>query len=118
MNMLRRNVFALCAVTIAVTVFLLTGCGQQQEELPEADLGQEQSTNDTEKSAPPSDVDYSLSDIVVGIDGWSAFDENVTIRIPVYDRHIEGAPDVTKNYWTDWIQENFGDKYNITVEYK
>lgn len=117
MNMLRRNVFALRAVTIAVTVFLLTGCGQQQEELPKADLGQEQSTDDAEKSAPPSDVDYSLSDIVVGIEGWSAFDENVTIRIPVYDRRIEGAPDVTDNYWTDWIQENFGDKYNITVEF-
>ena len=26
-------------------------------------------------------------------------------------------PDVENNYWTKWVQENFGDKYNITVEY-
>ena len=27
------------------------------------------------------------------------------------------ALDVENNYWTNWVQENFGDKYNITVEY-
>ena len=48
---------------------------------------------------------------------WEPFAENVTLRVPVYDRGVEGVPDVTNNYWTQWIQENFGDKYNITVEY-
>ena len=47
---------------------------------------------------------------------WEPFAENVTLRVPVYDRGVEGVPDVTNNYWTQWIQENFGDKYNITVE--
>ena len=39
------------------------------------------------------------------------------MKIPVYDRGAEGVPNVSDNYWTKWIQENFGDKYNITVEF-
>lgn len=41
--------------------------------------------------------------------------DGVTIRIPVYDRG--GAVDVTNNYWTKYVQENFGDPNGITVEY-
>ena len=48
---------------------------------------------------------------------WEPFEETVEITIPVYDRGIEGVPDVENNYWTNWIQENFGDKYNIKVNY-
>ena len=49
--------------------------------------------------------------------GWEPFAENVSIKIPVYDRGQAGVPNVEDNYWTKWIQENFGDKYNITVSY-
>ncbi|MCD8105742.1 MAG: extracellular solute-binding protein [Lachnospiraceae bacterium] len=52
-----------------------------------------------------------------GMDAWEAFDETVTLKIPVYDRGAEGVPDVTDNYWTEWVQTEFGDKYNINVEY-
>ena len=45
------------------------------------------------------------------------FAENVTITIPVYDRGQAGVPNVEDNYWTNWIQENFGNKYNVTVKY-
>ena len=48
---------------------------------------------------------------------WEPFAETVELQIPVYDRGVEGVPDVTNNYWTNWIQENFGDKYNIKVTY-
>lgn len=48
---------------------------------------------------------------------WAPFAENVTIKVAVYDRGQEGVPPVEDNYWTKWIQENFGDKYNITVQY-
>ena len=48
---------------------------------------------------------------------WAPFAENVTIKVAVYDRGQEGVPPVEENYWTKWIQENFGDKYNITVQY-
>lgn len=48
---------------------------------------------------------------------WEPFAENVSITIPVYDRGQAGIPNVEDNYWTKWIQQNFGDKYNITVNY-
>ena len=46
-----------------------------------------------------------------------AFAETVTIRIPVYDRGVQGCPDVENNYWTKWVNENFGAKYNVNVEF-
>lgn len=45
------------------------------------------------------------------------FDKNVTITVPVYDRSKEGYPAVDDNYWTRWIQSEFGDKYNVTVKF-
>ena len=44
------------------------------------------------------------------------FPQRVTIEIPVYDRAFQGW-NVTDNYWTRWIQKEFGDKYNVTVRY-
>lgn len=52
-----------------------------------------------------------------GIDSWTAFEETVELSIPVYDRGAEGVPDVSNNYWTQWVQENFGDQYNINVTF-
>ncbi len=48
---------------------------------------------------------------------FEPFAENVSITIPVYDRGQAGVPNVEDNYWTQWIQKNFGDKYNVTVKY-
>ena len=48
---------------------------------------------------------------------WEPFAENVSITIPAYDRGQAGVPNVESNTWTQWIQENFGNKYNITVNY-
>ena len=28
-----------------------------------------------------------------------------------------GEVDVTNNYWTNWVQTEFGDQYNINVEF-
>ena len=50
-------------------------------------------------------------------EGWEAFEERVHITVPVYDRSKEGYPAVDDNYWTQWIQTEFGDKWNIDVEY-
>ncbi len=48
---------------------------------------------------------------------WESFAEKVTITVPVYDRAKAGYPPVDNNYWTQWIQKEFGDKYNIDVQY-
>lgn len=53
-----------------------------------------------------------------GIEGFSAFKEKVTLRIPVYQRATpNGAPDAGDNYWTKWVQKEFGDKYNVDVQF-
>ncbi|MDF2836958.1 MAG: transporter substrate-binding protein, partial [Paenibacillus sp.] len=44
------------------------------------------------------------------------FPEKVNLEIPVYERAFEGW-NVTDNYYTRWIQKEFGDKYNINVKF-
>ena len=46
----------------------------------------------------------------------NGFEETVTLRIPVYERGWEGW-NPTDSYWTKWIQENFGKKYNVNLEF-
>lgn len=46
----------------------------------------------------------------------NGFTDRVTIQIPVYDRAYEGW-NVTDNYYTRWIQQEFGEKYNVNVEF-
>lgn len=68
------------------------------------------------KEAPKAADVMDLSG-AAGIAGWKPFEKNVTITVPVYDRGKAGYPAVDDNYWTQWIQKNFGDKYNVTVKY-
>ncbi|MCC8169363.1 MAG: extracellular solute-binding protein [Oscillospiraceae bacterium] len=49
--------------------------------------------------------------------GPARYDEQIEIKIPVYDRGMQGQADVDNNYWTNYVQENFGDEYNIKVTY-
>jgi putative aldouronate transport system substrate-binding protein len=49
--------------------------------------------------------------------GMEPFASPVTIQIPVFDRARDDVPDVTNNHYTRWIQENFGDNLNVTVEF-
>lgn len=76
-------------------------------------------TKESVAESSAASTDAGASTAVAGIDGWEAFADNVTLQIPVYDRGSSGngCSDVENNYWTNWVQENFGDKYNITVEY-
>ncbi len=54
---------------------------------------------------------------VAGMEGWEPFANRVSITVPVYDRAKEGYPAVDDNYWTKWVQKEFGDKWNIDVKY-
>ncbi len=46
-------------------------------------------------------------------------DDMVTLRVEVYDRGNTTATygSITDNYWTRWMQKNFGDPNNIKLEY-
>lgn len=113
---MKKNVLQKALATAlvgAMAMSTLTGCGDKEPASSNTTASTEQSKA-TESSAASTDA---AKEAVAGIDGWEAFAENVTIDIPVYDRGVEGVPAIGENYWETWVQENFGDKYNITVNY-
>ncbi len=54
--------------------------------------------------------------LVLGMASFAVAADNVTIKIPVYDRGFEGW-NVTDNYYTRWIQDEFGTPNGITVQF-
>lgn len=102
------------ALAGAMAMGVLTGCGSDEQT---TNTSSEEKESTVESSAAESSSEEEVVEAVPGIEGWEAFAENVTIKIPVYDRGAEGVPAIGENYWEKWIQENFGDLYNITVEF-
>lgn len=45
------------------------------------------------------------------------YDEPVTLKVSVFDRGATGQTPVDNNYWTEWIQKEFGDPRNINIEW-
>ncbi len=123
---MKKNLQKLAAIALAGVMVMgsLAGCNKEAGNettttAPQAGGSTTETTaapqggSTTETTAAPS------GDVVAGIEGWTAFENNVTLSIPVYDRGAEGVPAIGTgdNYWEGWIQENFGDKYNITVDF-
>ena len=102
---------AAIVMTAARTTTLLAGCGgsgssaaaSESAESTTSEASSEASTG--EAAASGSYTDYS-----------AGFPERVTIQIPVYDRGFENW-NVADNYYTQWVQQEFGEKYNVDVEY-
>jgi len=95
-------------VAVIMAAGAVTGCGGKKEETAATTAGGGATTASTEAgsaSETGSFTDYS-----------AGFPENVTIKIPVYDRGFEGW-DPVNNYYTKWIQKEFGEKYNVTLNY-
>lgn len=102
----------------------LAGCGNN--DTPASGSGSSDGSSTPENSSEESSAEEGSSEeaggdtaTVAGIEGYTAFADNVTLKIPVYDRGQEGVPAIGTgdNVWEAWVQENFGDKYNITVEF-
>ncbi len=90
----------------AMAISMLAGCGNKTAS------GSSDNSTETDSIKEVEQVEVQAE---AGMASWTKFDETVTLQVPVYDRG--GEVDVTSNYWTKWIQENFGDQYNINVEY-
>lgn len=106
------------ALVGAMAMGTLTGCGDNSAATNNSTASSSAAESSSAASADAAGSS-AAADVVPGIDGFTAFENNVTLKIPVYDRgdSSNGCSNVEDNYWTRWIQENFGDKYNITVEY-
>ena len=104
---MRKAMKKAAAVSLAtvMSASVLAACG-----------GSESSSQVTSSSGAESPGSESTSEAAEFTDYSAGFPEQVTIQIPVYDRGFEGW-NVTDNYYTQWIQKEFGDKYNVKVEY-
>jgi len=91
---------------VGIMVVSMTACGGSKTPKTNTD----KATNAPDKTAETAETEGGFSDYSNG------FEKRVTIQIPVYDRAFEGW-NVTDNHYTKWIQSEFGDKYNIDVEF-
>ncbi len=104
---------AALVLTLAMSTVLLAGCKDKGKEgepktptaAPTKEADNNQNTPESTKAPENTFKDYS-----------KGFDKSVTIQVPVYDRAFEGW-NPTNNYYTQWVQKEFGDKYNIKVEF-
>lgn len=85
-----KRVLSLVMVA-AVILGIITGCGNKQED---SQSTQSANSSDTEVSGNP-----------------------ITLNVEVFDRGVSGQPDLNNNYWTKYVNDNFGKKNNITVNY-
>ena len=65
------------ALVGGMAVSMLAGCGQTATESSAPAASTDAATTTTD-AAPAADAD-----VVAGIDGWTAFDSTVTLKIPV-----------------------------------
>ncbi len=110
----------LTAMLATSMVMGLTACGSNGGVPTVTNDSQQSAETTTETAAEtPATETTAAESGVAGIDGWEPFADQVTLRVAVYDRGDagNGCSDVENNYWTKWVQENFGDKYNVKVEY-
>lgn len=112
--MKKKTLRKLFAITLAGTMAMGTfaGCGSSDD----AAAG----NADAEVAGTEAAADESkepAADVAAGVDGWAAFDETVTLKIGTYDRGAEGIDSVTDNGYTQYVQEQFGDAYNIQLEF-
>lgn len=105
--MKRKGTKITALVLTAVMALSLGACGGGKTEQP-AESTAAGGTNSTSGTSAPEAGGYA--------DYSGGFENKVTIQIPVYDRAFEGW-NVTDNYYTKWIQSEFGDKYNVNVEF-
>lgn len=134
-NNLKRGMAVLLSAAMAAT--MLVGCGNKDAETDAnadnnaadnnvADNNAADNNAADDNAADDNAADNNTPEDTTAADDNAAggnytdysagFPENVTIQIPVYDRAFEGW-NVTDNYYTQWVQKEFGDKYNVTVEY-
>jgi hypothetical protein len=103
-------------LTIVMTLSLFAGCGNA----PSGGAASSGSPDGNSSAAPsaataePASQPEASADANADYSG--GFSENVTLEIPVFERAYEGW-NVSDNYYTRWVQQEFGYKYNITVKF-
>ncbi len=100
----------------AMAIGTLAGCGSSNETASTPSQPSETKAEASTEAAAESTEAGDTAAAGEFTDYSAGFPETVTLQVPVYERGWEGW-NPTDNYWTKWIQENFGDKYNVNVEF-
>ena len=96
-------------LAVMMSASMLAGCTNNGgNNVPENDPPP--NTNNTTENVGDTGTADGFPDYSQG------FPETVDLDIPVYERAFEGW-NVTDNYYTRWIQSEFGDKHNINVNF-
>lgn len=110
-------------LTGAMALGVLSGCGggsnDNSSSTSSGSNDTSTSTSTDSNTSADTSTDSGSEDAasgLPGIAGYTAFADNVTLSIPVYDRGGDNIP-IGENYWEQWLQENFGDQYNITLDF-
>lgn len=91
----------------AVSAGILAGCNDK-------DNGSEASPSAAGTASPAASASASSAPSL--LDASNKFPQTVTLDIPVYDRAYEGW-NVADNFYTRWVQKEFGEKHNIKVNF-
>jgi len=110
-----RKRFASLALASVMTAGLLAACSGGNDNNNEAGPSGEPGGS---SAAPTATASASAGASSAGDypDYSKGFPKRVSLDIPVYERAFEGW-NVSDNYYTRWIQKEFGDKYNIDVKF-
>ena len=112
----------LATLLSASMVMGIVACGSTETATTTEGGDTQAATETTAEAATATEAtsaEAATAEAGAGMDSWEPFAETVSIKIPVYDRgdNGNGCSDVENNYWTKWVQENFGDKYNVNISY-
>ncbi|RIX52096.1 ABC transporter substrate-binding protein [Paenibacillus nanensis] len=105
---MKRKTFVPLLMAIIMVASILAGCSKNNNANSESSPSP--SASNTASNTPSDAPEGAYPDYSKG------FPEKVTLEIPVYERAFEGW-NVSDNYYTRWVQKEFGDKYNIEVKY-
>lgn len=99
-RLLKTLTFAIVLVMLVLTVAACSDKGSDSDSKQPSDSGKTDSKDsDSKKEDAPAKT------------------ERVELKIEVFDRGTQGQTPVDNNYWTKWIQEQFGDPNNIDVTF-
>ncbi|KHL92714.1 ABC transporter substrate-binding protein [Paenibacillus sp. IHB B 3415] len=105
---MNKKGFVSLLMASVMTAGMLAGCSGGNNNAKNGNT--EPTTAPAESAAATNQTEGSFPDYSKG------FEKKVSLDIPVYERAYEGW-NVSDNYYTRWVQAEFGDKYNIEVNY-
>lgn len=107
--MSKKKVVTSAVLAAVMGTSLLAGCSNNNN-------------NESAGSSAPASQPASTSGASPSASGGAfpdyskGFPEKVNLELPVYERAFEGW-NVSDNFYTRWIQKEFGDKYNVNVKF-